>query len=33
LVVRAFSWEAVDAALNQYVRSVSEDDRAEVAQS
>jgi hypothetical protein len=32
LVVGAFSWEAVDAALNQYVRSVSGDDWAEVAE-
>jgi hypothetical protein len=32
LVVGAFSWEAVDAALNQYVRSVSGDDWSEVAE-
>jgi hypothetical protein len=31
LVLRSFSWEAVEAALNQYVRSVSGEDWAEVA--
>ena len=31
LIVCAFSWEAVDAALNQYVRSVSGDDWNDIA--
>jgi Immunity protein 8 len=32
LVVGAFSWDAVEAALDQFVRSVSGDDWAEVAE-
>jgi hypothetical protein len=32
LIVHAFSWEAVDAALNQFVRSVSGEDWAAVAE-
>jgi hypothetical protein len=31
LLVQRFSWEASEAALNQYVRSVSGDDWADVA--
>jgi len=31
LVVRSFSWETVEAALNQYVRSVDGNDWTEVA--